>query len=147
MNTGPPCGIALQQGGLCLERSYSVYFGKESAGRVQVQRQGLYYRFVCRCRLTGDIICRLHVTCGSKGENLGIVVPMDGGFGLDTRIPVKRLGEGEMEFRLLPKHEAYEAKKEIFIPIYPEEPFAYIERLKEAYLVKRDGQTGLLLSR
>ena len=45
-------------------------------------------------------MCRLFVRCGSREENLGIVVPMDGGFGLDTRIPVKRLGEGEMEFRL-----------------------------------------------
>lgn len=145
MNTAPPCGIGLRQGGLCLEGCYSVYFGKQDAGKVQVLRQGLYYRFVCRCRLTGDVICRLHVTCGSKSENLGIVVPMDGGFGLNTKIPVKRLGEGEMEFRLLPKYEPREEKNETFVPIYPEEPFAYIERLKESYLVKRNGQAGILI--
>ena len=68
---------------------YDVYFGHRQSGRVQVQRQGLYYRFQCRCRLTGDVVCRLYVLCGGRRENLGVVVPMDGGFGLDTRVPVK----------------------------------------------------------
>lgn len=32
-----------------------------------------------------------------------------------------------------------------FIPIKPEEPFAYIERLKDAYLVRQDGQVGIII--
>ena len=132
----------MRQGGVFLEENYGVYFGKQLAGKVQVLRQGLYYRFICRCRLTGDVVCRLGVTCGANRENLGVVVPMDGGFGLDTRLPVKRLGDGKMEFYLIPK---YEAAKGTFVPIYPEEPFAYIERLKEAYLTRKNGQVGILL--
>lgn len=125
-----------------MEGSYSVYFGNQPIGKVQVLRQGLYYRFSCRCKLTGNIICRLAVTCGSNRENLGIVVPMDGGFGLDTKLPVKRLGEGNMEFALVPKHETSERQ---FVAIYPEEPFAYITRLKNAYLIRQNGQLGILL--
>ena len=121
---------------------YYVYFGMEQVGGVQVVRQGLYYRFTCRCRLAGDVICRLQVTCGDKHEDLGIVVPMDGAFGLETKLPVKRLGEGRMEFLLLPKHGTPKAQ---FVPISPEEPFSYIVRLKEAYLVKRNGQAGILV--
>lgn len=121
---------------------YYVYFGKEQVGGVQVVRQGLYYRFICRCNLNGGTICRLQVTCGDSRENLGIVVPMDGAFGLETKLPVKRLGEGKMEFLLLPKHEVL---TEHFIPISPEEPFSYIARLKDTYLVKRNGQRGVLL--
>ena len=67
---------------------------------------------------------------------------MDGGFGLDTRLPVKRLGEGEMAFTLVPKHEVPEGT---FVPIYPEEPFAYIERLKEGFLAKKGEQVGVVL--
>ena len=126
-----------------MEGTYGVYFGKQLAGKVQVLRQGLYYRFICRCQLTGDVVCRLGVTCGDKRENLGVVVPIDGGFGLDTRLPAKRLGEGKPEFSLTPKYE--QQKMENFIPIYPEEPFAYIERLKEAYLTRKDGQVGALI--
>jgi len=122
---------------------FYVYFGNEKVGGVQVVRQGLYYRFVCRCKLAGDVLCRLQVTCGDKCENLGIVVPMEGTFGLETKLPVKRLGEGNMEFLLLPKHEK---KAERFIPICPEEPFAYIARLKEAYLSRKNGQVGIVLN-
>ena len=125
-----------------MEGNCGVYFGSQLAGKVQVMRQGLYYRFQCRCKLTGEVVCRLAVTCGEKQENLGVVVPMDGGFGLDTKLPVKRLGEGNMEFTLIPKHEVSAEK---FVPIYPEEPFAYIERLKEAFLVRKNGQAGVIL--
>lgn len=125
-----------------MEGNYGVYFGKQMAGKVQVQRLGLYYRFQCRCQLSGDIVCRLSVRCGDKRESLGVVVPMDGSFGLDTKVPVKRLGEGEMMFSLVPKHEVEPGK---FIPISPEEPFAYIARLKKGYLARRYGKIGIQL--
>lgn len=105
-------------------------------------RQGLYYRFLCRCKLTGDVVCRLSVVCGEKRENLGVVTPVDGGFGLDTKVPVKRLGEGSPEFFLLPKHDCAAGK---FVPIYPEEPFAYIEKLKDAFLAQKNGQAGIVI--
>lgn len=125
-----------------MEGNYGVYFGNQQAGKVQVLRQGLYYRFHCRCKLTGNVVCRLTVSCGPNRENLGVVVPVDDGFGLDTRLPVKRLGEGNMEFFLVPKHETGTGR---FVPIYPEEPFSYIERLKESYLARKNGQYGIMI--
>ena len=125
-----------------MEDTYGVYFGSQLTGKVQVLRQGLYYGFHCRCKLTGEIVCRLYVICGEKRESLGVVVPMDGGFGLDTRLPKKRLGEGKMEFLLIPKHDIPQGS---FVPIYPEEPFAYLTRLENAYLARRNGETGVVL--
>ena len=121
---------------------YEVLFGKDRVGKVQVLREGLYYRFFCRCRLSGDVVCRLAVRCGEKEENLGVVVPVGDGFGLDKRLPVKNLGEGEMTFFLMPKQERLEGK---FIPIYPEEPFSYIARLKDAFLARQNGQIGVII--
>lgn len=126
-----------------MNQCYGVYFGSQLVGKVQVLRQGLYYRFVCRCQLTGDVMCRLEVSCGGNRENLGIVIPMDGGFGLDTKIPVKRIGEGQLHFFLMPKHEVPAGR---FVPISPEEPFAYIARLKESYLVRKEGQVGVMIN-
>ena len=123
-----------------MEGNYEVTFAGQPVGKVQVQRQGLYSRFVCRCRLSGDVICRLWVYCGDKSENLGVVVPGGDGFGLDKKLPVKHLGEGKLEFTLGPKHE----KRGTFVPIYPEEPFAYIERLKEGFLERKNGQMGVM---
>ena len=119
-----------------------MLFGKDRVGKVQVLREGLYYRFFCRCRLSGDVVCRLAVRCGEKEENLGVVVPVGDGFGLDKRLPVKNLGEGEMTFFLMPKQERLEGK---FIPIYPEEPFSYIARLKDAFLARQNGQIGVVI--
>lgn len=125
-----------------MDENYVVCFGNHPVGKVQVLRQGLYYRFICRCRLSGDVVCRLSVRCGDKQEKLGVVVPSGDGFGLDTKIPVKRLGEGKMEFYLGPNHDHVMGK---FIPIYPEEPFNYIERLKDAFLVRKNGQVGVMI--
>lgn len=121
---------------------YEVLFGNQPAGKVQVVRQGLYYRFVCRCKLSGDVVCRLCVSCGGQQENLGVVVPTGEGFGLDTRLPVKRFREGTPAFSLIPKHAMASGR---FVPIVPEEPFAYIERLKTSFLVKKYGQLGIII--
>lgn len=119
---------------------YAVIFGEKSIGKAHVTRQGLYYRILCRCRLTGDVLCRLEARCADRCVNLGILVPEGDGFGLETRIPVSRLGEGEMKFCVLPRHEP--AEERTFAPIYPEEPFAYLSRLKDAFLEIREGQKG-----
>lgn len=122
--------------------NYGVFFGNQQVGKVQVQRQGLYYRFICRCRLSGEGMYRLFISCGGDQVSLGIVVPMGDGFGLETRLPVKRFREGEPEFSLIPKQEAAVGQ---FAPIIPEEPFAYIERLKSSFLVRKYGQMGIML--
>lgn len=120
-----------------MEGNYPVYFGTQPVGKVQVLRQGLYYKFHCRCQLSGEVICRLYVTSADKRESLGVVVPMGEGFGLDTRLAAKRLGEGKPQFHLAPKQEKPERK---LVPISPEEPFAYLSRLKDAYLTEQNGQ-------
>ena len=124
-----------------MEGNYPVLFGKETAGKVQVLRQGLYYRFVCRCRVNGDAVCRLTAVCGGNAENLGVLIPDGDGFSLDKKLPVKHFGSEEMTFFLTPRHE--DAVGE-FVPIYPEEPFSYIARLKDGFLARRNGQTGVV---
>ena len=109
-----------------------------------MNRQGLYYSFHCRCELMKGCIYRLMVTCGSVRENLGILVPEDGSFKLDTRKPVKMIGEGDLRFFL---HTKEEQNTVTFVPIFPEEPFAYISRLKESFLMLRDSQPGIVLNK
>lgn len=125
-----------------MEGNYEVYLGSEQVGKVQVIRQGLYYRFLCRCRVAQGRMYRLLISLGDKQENLGILLPLDGGFGLDTRLASKKLGNGKIKFFLLPGKNSASVK---FVPICPEEPFSYISRLKEAYLVQKNGQIGIHL--
>ena len=116
-----------------------LMLGGKPVGKVQVLRQGLYYAFHCRCRVSGETAVRLLARCGERREDLGVLVPMEGGFGLDTRRPVKHLGDGEIQFLLASKHDPPQTH---FAPISPEEPFAYLQRLKDAYLETRNGQKG-----
>lgn len=125
-----------------MEGKYAVTFGQSEVGVVQVKREGLYWRFSCRCRITGEVVCRLVVQCGNARENLGIVVPQGDGFMLETRLPVKKLEKGTPRFFLVPRHEVGEGT---FVPLSPEEPFAYIERLKGAYFTRRYGQAGVVI--
>ncbi len=119
-----------------------IMLGGRSIGRAEVRREGLYYSFDCRCRLSGEVVYRLTARCGEKTENLGIPVPEGNGFVLRTRIPVKRLGEGEITLRAEPKHTQLSGK---FVPLSPEEPFRYLRRLQDAFLQVRDGQVGIVI--
>ena len=121
---------------------YELCLGKDPVGKVQVLRQGLYYRFVCHCKLSGEVVYRLIVRCGETTENLGIPVRSGNGFALDKKVPVIHLGEGEMSFLLLPKSDRLNGT---FVPIHPDEPFAYITRLQDAFFVSQGGQAGIVI--
>ena len=126
-----------------MEGIYEVRFGANPAGKVKIERMGLYYSIHCRCQLSGAVVCRLVAQCGDEQIRLGIPVPSSDGFSLDTKIPIKKLGQGTPSFFLIPKAAALEGH---FVPIYPDEPFAYIERLKSAFLERRGGRVGAVLN-
>jgi len=121
-----------------LEGIHEILLWDKAVGTVRITREGLYYRFFCSCQLDDDTVCR--VMAGK--ESLGILVPCGGGFELNTKLPVKRFGDSAPEFRLVPSKPVLEGK---FVPIKPEEPFAYIERLQDAYLTQKNGQPGIVI--
>lgn len=123
-------------------QEYQICLGKETVGRAYVHQEGLYHCFQCRCDLKTDIICRVHVCCGDREENLGILVPEGGHYTLRKNIPIKRLGQGEFRFQLIPKVRQTRGK---FAPVYPEEPFRYIRSLQNAYLTYQKGLIGVII--
>ena len=125
-----------------MDKSYDVHLGDQIIGAAQVEKQGLYYHFSCSCRLSGEVIYKIIAVCNDKQVNLGVCVPEGNGFGLQTRIPVKYLGEGDVFFRAVPRHTELAEK---FIPISPDEPFSYIDKLNKAYLSVRSGQVGVVV--
>lgn len=130
----------LCHGGAVMEGIYDVMLADEPVGTVEVTKQGLYYRFDCRCRLSGTVICRISLECDGKHESLGVLAPSGDRFCLSTKLPVKRFGKGEPRFTALPKRCA---DPEGFTPIYPDEPFRYLARLQDAFMVIREGQAGV----
>lgn len=125
-----------------MEGTYELTRGDQHVGVVQVSRQGLYLHFSCRCDLSGTEICKVLMRCGGQEENLGVLVPVEGRFGLEKKLPAKRLGQGTPEFCLVTRQEQSDFR---FVPIYPEEPFAYLHRLENAFLARQDGHLGIVI--
>ena len=67
---------------------------------------------------------------------------MDGEYDIFMGDQVVGTARVTFRFRVLPRHSAMQEK---FICVYPEEPFAYLSRLKEAYLQERRGQLGIVI--
>ena len=127
------------QGVFSLEGSYAVYLEDKAAGKLQIEKEGLYYRLTCRCVVPDDLVYRLFAVTDQGRENLGVVLPENGGYVLQRKIPAKRLQPG-CRFLLSARGEENTGK---FVPVYPEEPFTYITQLETAFLEVRNGQTGL----
>lgn len=119
-----------------------IMLDSEVVGKGAVEREGLYYRFICRCRLRGEQMYRLVAFCEDSQVDLGLCVPCQGGFGLEKRVPVKKLGSGVIRIRAVPR---IKEADNMFIPLDQEAPFPYLDRLNEANLQIRDGITGIVI--
>lgn len=124
-----------------MEKNYDIHMGNEVVGRASLEKEGLYWKIHCRCQLSGDVAHQVMVMAGEE-INLGILVPEDGAFCLTKRIAMKRFADAEPEFRIKPRTPKTEQS---FQPITPDEPFSYIEKLKNAYLEEKDGEIGVTL--
>lgn len=123
--------------------SYKIMLGDQSVGLAEVKREGLYYRFHCRCRLSGEVMYHIKALCGEKEYDLGVCVPVENGFGVDTKAPVKKLGEGMFSFYAVPRHSDIAGK---FVPIRADEPFLYLEKLQGAHLAFQNGVQGIIIT-
>ncbi len=120
-----------------MNETYEVCYGGVTAGKVQILKQGLYLRVVCRCQIPDGMVCRLYAQQDDRRENLGVLVPDGDGFLLDRKIPAKRLAGGELRFVLSSGRGTVRSDNTF---IYPEEPFRYMERLKAAFLQTDHGK-------
>ena len=105
-----------------------IRYGGKNVGTVQISREGLYYRFECRCKFQEEGIYRLYALSAEKKAYLGVCVPIGDVFGITTRIPVNKLGTGNVCV-------AVETKpNEKVFPVDQEKPFPGIEELDRAVL-------------
>lgn len=123
--------------------TYAVMLADQRVGTAEVKREGLYYRFHCRCRLSGEVMYQIKAVCGGKECNLGVCVPVENGFGIDTRLPAKKFAEGTFSFYAVPRHSDITNK---FVPIRADEPFSYLEKIQGAHLDVQNGVLGITIT-
>ena len=127
-----------------MEVFYPMILNGKPVGKMSVRRKGLYYCFRGRCSLPGDGIYRAAVQCGTHQERLGVLIPDEDSFRITTSVPIKRIGEGELSFLILSDNVKPSG---VFVPINPEEPFAYIARLKDSFLEIQNGEPGIRIEK
>ena len=125
-----------------MEGTYEICMSGKRLGTVRVQRVGLYVSFSCRCELSGEGMYEVMLRCGGRVICLGLLAPTDGRFGLEKRLSASSLGQEEPEFFLQSR---YAPQTDRFVPIRPEEPFAFLALLADARMAVREGEVGLLL--
>lgn len=119
-----------------MEGTYVVNSSGQAVGSVIITKQGLFYHFCCRCKLSGEDMVRLIMEVDGTSMDLGILVPVDGCFGLNSRLSIKKHEKGKLRFYLkLQKDTSTDG----LVSICPQEPFRYISKLESAYLTRRNG--------
>lgn len=121
---------------------YDVCYGTLSVGKVEVIREGLYYRFICGCDRCGEEMLRLFVQQGEERLDLGIGIPTGERLNWDTRIAAKNLGDGKLRFYLSTHPKTKDTQ---FIPVHVCAPFPAIALLEEARFRVENGQPGIVI--
>jgi len=122
---------------------YPIFAGSEEIGTAIITRDGLYYSIDCRCSLSGDILYKVLISGDGWNEDLGICVPMDGVFGIHTKISAKRLTGKRICFLAVPRHGAF--THDVFA-VTEGSPFGYISKLENAFLIKKDSRYYITFS-
>ena len=120
-----------------MKESYMIYLDEKPVGVASVILQGLYCCVSCVCELDQGPIYNVNICGIETNENLGVLVPEKGKLVLTKKIPVKKLKDKVLSFRITVREErdSYD-----YIPIDDAFLFSYIDRLEDAILVNREGK-------
>lgn len=124
-----------------MEGTYKVNFGEKQVGTVEIMRTGLYYEVHCFCCRCTDQMVELIAEREGFRENLGLLLPVEGGLDLKMRTPVKRMGEKALSFSLHLRH----GEEEKLVEVAADAPFAYLQQLENAHLVFKQGKAMIAL--
>ena len=123
-----------------MEQIYDVLYKGRPYGKVQIAQAGLYWNISCRCEpLMGEM---LHLVGNvEKGIiDLGLLYPVDGKFGMDTKLPCAKTGNEIRGFELMER-----SRTEKVIPIDEQTPFPDLSILELCRFKKIDGKNHLIL--
>ena len=132
MNGRPPCGIGLQQGGMIMD-SFQVTCRGVPVGEVTMELLGLYCRIRCVCTVRQGVY-RLLDRRDTGDFSVGICEPIQGGYGLDKKIPSKYMDTGSHCFVLMDIHE----QKGAFYPISETMPLSVLSQPEKCRFEVRD---------
>lgn len=127
-----------------MKERFTIFRVGEAVGEASVVREGLYCRIRCRCRGLEKKIHRVEASSEAGKVSLGVLIPNEDVWELETRIAAKRFGD-DLQFAIVEEGRVRREKKETFVPVADGEPFAYLDRLETACMAQEDGRIGVVI--
>ena len=122
--------------GVCV--LYDVLYNDKKVGRIQLEKDGLYYQFSCACTPPGNGIYRLYTYDGNTVIKLGVCIPDGNRFVIRTKIPTKYFFGNPNSFWL-------ESDGVSTIPISNGKTFGRLDKLDTARLSTLNGQQFIII--
>lgn len=117
---------------------YDILMDTQVVGQAEVTKEGLYYRFTCKCTPPDDSVHRIFVSDGNNTKDLGICVPTGEWFCLVSRVPVKYLSGENLRFSLVPKEQRG-------VPVKTGGAFSHLDKLETARLQEINGMSEIII--
>ncbi len=127
-----------------MEGQYDICCGDQIVGAAKVSREGLYYRFICRCSLDRKRIFKICIACGKEQILLGTPIPDGASFQLCARLPAKYFTGSALRFFIKEKGEEKFAE---FVPVKADAPFMHLKDLENAVFCLQDGIPGVIIEK
>lgn len=122
--------------------NFEITYNDVPVGTAAIEKTGLYWKIQCLCNIKSEAFFMVYATGREKSLCLGMLAPEKGKLALRRSIACKQLPLDIIRFHVAPKR----PKEKIhFAPIYPEEPFSYLQRLKNSRLEVRQNIKGIAL--
>ena len=121
---------------------YDVFFENAVIGSAEVIKEGLYTRFLCKCKFQQEGLYRIVVHYGEVSYNIGVCIPDGNGYTTSAKLPSKYIHDS------VPVFSAESAVKPItvFKPISPGMNFEYIKALPNGKFCCCGNQKGIMFN-
>ena len=77
---------------------FDVAMNNITVGQAKVMREGLYYHIVCQCKFSRPDFYKILININDQHIDLGLCVPENSGFVINTRIPCHKIEQGRWRF-------------------------------------------------
>lgn len=121
---------------------YDIYIGPNEIGKAEMIREGLYIRIRCFCNIKKKGIYRIYMCGSNKTVDLGVCVPRNSGYAVNTKIAAKEIPEGLIQFEV---KNSLDLCEDSFIKLDPDRPFLQLSKLKRVRLKYHNGERMLII--
>ena len=119
---------------------YPVLLHDKDVGMVKIEREGMFYKVLYQCSFPDHQIYRMMLAYDDTLIDLGVCVPSKNIYHSAGRLPCKNIDTEKLSFYLTTGK-----VKANGIPVETGKPFAYLDKLDNAYLVTDHETTRIVI--